>query len=105
MAARDDPDALLATMEKVYETVLRRLVTVHEVVAVVHVRASGLDVTVYPVGAGPAAGAVHDTVAVVSPADAVAAVGGFGTPDGVTALDALDQSEIPAALDAPTLNT
>jgi len=62
-------------------------VTVHEVVAVVHVNEPGDEVTVYPVIAEPPVedGAVHDTTAWVLPETPDTAVGAPGTVAGVTA--------------------
>jgi hypothetical protein len=50
------------------------------------------------------AGAMKDTDALASPADATTPVGAVGTVDGVTALDAEDCAEVPIPLVAVTLN-
>jgi len=64
--AEPEPDTFDAVTVNVYDTPPVRPVTVHEVVAVVHVKPPGDDVTVYPVTAKPPllgvlAGAVQDT--------------------------------------------
>jgi len=66
---------------------LVRPVTVHEVVAVVHVNEPGDDVTVYPVTELPplSVGAVHDTTACVEPNRPDTPVGAPGTVAGTTA--------------------
>ena len=80
--------------------------TEHEVDEVVHVAPPGLAVTVYELIAAPPvlAGAVHDTVAELSPAVAVTAVGAPGTVLGVTALEAADAEPVPDPFVAVTVN-
>ena len=57
------------------------------------------EVIVYPVIAVPPllAGALHETVASVLPATAFTPVGAPGIVDGVTALEAADEFEVPMA--------
>ncbi len=71
----------------------------------VAVNPPGEEVTVYPVIAAPPllAGAVKDTAADPLPATAETLVGAPGTVFGVTAVDALEATELPAAFVATTV--
>jgi hypothetical protein len=73
--------------------------------APVAVKLPGEEVTVYPVMALPPseAGAVNATLAWALPAVATGLVGAPGTVLGVTAADATDAREFPAALVATTV--
>jgi len=74
---------------------------------VVAVNEPGAEVTVYEaIAEEPGlADAVHDTVAAVLPATALTPVGDTGlVADGVTALDALDATDVPDAFVAVTVN-
>ena len=70
----------------------------------VPVKLPGLDVTVYPVIALPPVftGAINATLACAFPAVATTLVGASGTVAGVTATDAVDATDEPAALVATT---
>jgi len=81
-------------------------VTVHEVVALVHVNEPGAEITVYELIEAPPVetGAVHDTTddafaAPVAPTE----VGAPGTDDGTTGTDATDAALVPDAFVAVTL--
>lgn len=71
---------------------------------VVHVRLSGVDVTVYLVtGAPPVdSGAIQETFACPSPGVAVTALGGPGNPRGVIAWLGAEAGEVPSELNAVT---
>ena len=100
------PATFVAATVKVYEVPFVRPLTVHDVDEVEQVAPPGLDVTVYDVIAAPPllAGAVHVTVALALPADAVTPVGAPGTVLGVTALDAADAGPAPEPFVAVTVN-
>lgn len=69
------------------------------------VRPPGFDVTVYALTGEPLDElACHDRVTCVSPRVPMTVVGAVGTPAGVTALEAPDAVEVPAALVAVTVN-
>jgi hypothetical protein len=80
-------------------------VTTRGELAPVEVKPPGEDVTVKPVMALPPleAGAVKATLACAFPAVATGLVGAPGTVNGVTADDAVDATELPAALVATTV--
>ena len=107
--ATESPISLVATTLNVYEVPLVKPLTTHEeaFAAALHVNPPGKDITVKPVSAAPPlfTGAVNETVA--APAvvtDADTDVGAFGTVAGVTAVDAVDKSEVSEALVAVALN-
>jgi hypothetical protein len=81
---------------------------VHDLVGAftVQVNSPGLDVTVYLRMSEPPVlvGAKKETVAAASLAATVIFVGGLGTVEGVTALDALDAADVPIPFVALTLN-
>ena len=83
-----------------------RPVTVQLVDEVVQVNEPGDEVTVYPVIELPPvdAGADQDTATCVLPEIPDTEVGAPGTPEGVTAPDALDLEPVPRALVAVTVN-
>ena len=100
------PCAFVAVAVKVYAVplvspVISQLV---EPTGTVHESPPGDAVTTYPViGVPPLdAGAVKDTVAVSSPTVAIRDVGAPGTVAALTAIDAVDVSEMPIALVAVT---
>ncbi len=72
----------------------------------VPVNPPGEEVTVYPVIADPPLleEAVKDTVADPLPATAETLIGASGTVFGVTAVDALEATELPTAFVATTVN-
>jgi hypothetical protein len=104
----ESPAALVATTWKVYGVPLVRPPTTHVVVGAVevHVAPPGDAVTVYPVIGEPPddTGAVHETVTWAFPGVPDTPVGAPGTVRGVTAADAADAGESPAAFVATTVN-
>ena len=81
---------------------------VHDLVGAftVQVNSPGLDVTSYLRMAEPPVllGAKKETATAASLAATVMFVGGLGTVEGVTALDALDAADVPIPFVALTLN-
>jgi len=101
------PDTFVAVTANVYDVPFARPVTLHEVVAVVHVNEPGAEITVYELIAAPPfeTGAVQDTTddaftALVAPTE----VGAPGTIDGTTADDAVEAEPVPDAFVAVTVN-
>ena len=80
-------------------------VTVTDIPVVVAVTPPGDEMTAYSVIALPPseAGAVHETVASLSPGVADKLVGASGTPVGVTALEGAELSPVPRELVAVTV--
>ena len=99
------PTAFVAVTVNVYAVFWVNPVIVTEVLAVVAITSPGSDVTVYSViGLPPSeAGAVHETVASLSPGVADKLVGASGTPVVVTALEGAELALVPAALVAVTV--
>jgi hypothetical protein len=101
------PDAFVAVTVNVYEVPFVRPVTVHDVVAVVHVNEPGEDVTVYELIEAPPllTGEVHDTTDEAFAFEVPdTEVGAPGTVDGVTAADTAEATPVPLAFVAVTLN-
>jgi len=101
------PDTFVAITVNVYDVPLVRPVTVHEVIAVVHVNEPGAEITVYELIEAPPfeTGAVHDTTDDAFAAlVALTAVGAPGTVDGTTADDAVEAEPVPDAFVAITVN-
>jgi hypothetical protein len=103
--ATEFPAALVATTVKVYDTFVVKPVTTRGELAPVVVKFTGEDVTVYAVIVLPPveAGAINVTLACALPAVATGPVGAPGTVIGVTAVDAAEATEFPAALVATTV--
>ena len=101
------PTLFVAVTVNVYGVPSVRPTTAADVApAVVAVTLPGDDVTVYMVIALPPSddGAVHETVACVSPGTALTAVGAPGTAAGVTADEGDDAGPVPTVLVAVTMN-
>ena len=103
--ATEFPAALVATTVKVYDTLVVKPVTTRGELVPVVVKPPGEDVTVYAVIVLPPseAGALKATLAWALPAVATGPVGAPGTVIGVTAVDAAEATEFPAALVATTV--
>jgi hypothetical protein len=103
--ATEFPAALVATTVKVYDTLVVKPVTTSGELTPVVVKPPGEDVTVYPVMLLPPVevGALNTTLAWALPAVATGLVGAPGTVIGVTAPNATEATEFPAALVATTV--
>ena len=105
--AEPAPDTFVAVTVNVYDTPPVRPVTVHEVVAVEHVKPPGDEVTVYDEIAAPPLddGADQETTDwFVAPAVPETPVGATGTADGTIDEDAEDAALVPFAFVAVTVN-
>jgi len=100
--------AFIALTVKVYAVPFVKPAIVHDLVGAftVQVNSPGLDVTSYLRMSEPPVlvGVKKETVAAASLAATVIFVGGLGTVEGVTALDALDAADVPIPFVALTLN-
>jgi hypothetical protein len=104
--ATEFPAALVATTVKVYDTLVAKPVTTRGELVPVVVKSPGEDVTVYAVIALPPSevGGLNATLACALPAVATGPVGAPETVIGVTAVEATEATELPAALVATTVN-